>query len=88
MDTEDWKQFRKMGQNKRASNRQRSADLLAKEGIKFETKNFGAHLIVTHNNKTVDFWPGTGKFIFRDNGSYGRGVGNLIHRLKKEANDE
>ncbi len=67
-------------QIKRGNNREQSAQILKNAGISFESKNFGAHLIVTHNGKTVDFWPGTGKFIVRG-GTTGRGVYNLLRLL-------
>lgn len=62
---------------RRAGNRENSAKILADEGIKFESKNLGAHLIVSGHSITVDFWPGTGKWIIRG-GKTGRGVFNLL----------
>lgn len=71
---------------KRASNRESSAKRLAAEGIDFETKNDGAHLIVTANGRTVDFWPGTGLWIERGTQGQKRGVQRLINELKKGGN--
>lgn len=65
---------------RRASNRESSADLLTERGIEFEAKNGGVHLIVKHNEKTADFWPGTGKFIVRG-GRQGRGVFNMLQAI-------
>ena len=65
-------------QEKRAKNRERSAQLLIDRGVEFETKNDGAHLIVKTKYGPVDFWPGTGKFIPRPAGRSGRGVFNLL----------
>lgn len=65
---------------RRASNRESSADLLAERGIEFEAKNGGVHLIVKHNEKTADFWPGTGKFMVRG-GRQGRGVFNMLQAI-------
>lgn len=64
--------------NKRARNRERSAALLIDRGVKFETRNAGAHLIVTTKYGLVDFWPGAGKFMPRAAGKSGRGVFNLL----------
>jgi hypothetical protein len=64
-------------QKRRAGNRESSAKILADDGIKFESKNLGAHLIVRGELVTVDFWPGTGKWIVRG-GKTGRGVFNLL----------
>lgn len=65
---------------RRANNRESSADILTKSGIEFESKNLGAHLIVGQ----FDFWPGTGLFINRKTGKRGRGVRNLIKLLRSE----
>lgn len=67
---------------RRASNRELSADKLSGLGVQFESKNGGAHLIVKHGGLTVDFWPGTGKYIPRKPGAkHGRGVFNLLKLL-------
>jgi hypothetical protein len=66
---------------RRAKNRQSSAEMLAERGIQFETKNMGAHLVVSHDGKVADFWPGTGKYIPRGGGRPGRGVFNLLKLL-------
>lgn len=68
-----------MGHIRRANNRESSPRILAERGISFESKNEGAHLIVTIGGMVVDFWPGTGKFITRGPKSKtGRGVFNLL----------
>jgi hypothetical protein len=77
-DSEDWKAWKKDSQEKRAANRDASAEILRTKGIAFESKNGGAHLIV-HG---FDFWPGTGKWVRRRDGRKGRGVNNLIALLK------
>lgn len=63
---------------RRSKNRESSAAILTEHGVKFESKSTGVHLIVTHEGKVVDFWPGTGKYIVRGTGKSGRGVFNLI----------
>lgn len=68
-----------MGHIRRANNRESSPRILAERGVSFETKNDGAHLIVTIGELVVDFWPGTGKFITRSaKPKTGRGVFNLL----------
>lgn len=70
------------GKERRASNTTRSTSILTHLGIDFETKNNGAHLIVRHAGKTIDFWPSTGKYIPRAPGSkHGRGVFNMLKML-------
>ena len=68
-------------QQKREQNRLSGAEHLTKAGIQFTSKNDGAHLIITHANKIVDYWPGTGKFIFRNTGERGRGIFRLLQSL-------
>lgn len=69
-------------QLRRKTNRERSCSLLRFIGVEFEVKNDGAHLIVRHNGKTVDFWPGTGKYIPRvPKPKHGRGVFNMLQLL-------
>ena len=78
---EDFRTLTQIGQAKRKRNRAFSPQMLTDEGISYEEKNGGAHLIVNHDGRTVDFWPGTGKWISRSGGD-GRGVKNLIALLK------
>ena len=69
---------KKESQARRADNRDQSALLLTQAGIPFESKNHGAHLIVTCPHGMIDFWPGTGKWICRATGHESRGVHPLI----------
>ena len=71
---------------RRADNRASSGKILADHGVAHEVKNGGAHIIVTHGEKVIDFWPGTGKFIPRGFGRPGRGVFNLLKLLGVEVN--
>ena len=72
-------------QRRRANNRQSSPHMLKAAGFDFEVKNNGAHLIVSGPAGVADFWPGTGRFIFRQGGPQGRGVRRLIKQMRKEA---
>jgi hypothetical protein len=76
-----WRDVRAARRQKRANNRVDSASMLFVAGIKFETKNLGAHLIVHALGLTVDFWPGTGLWIVRNTKLQGRGVQRLIDSL-------
>lgn len=67
---------------KRANNRVSSAEVLKSNGVSFESNNHGVHLIVTHNDRVADFWPGTGKWKLRDSKDYHCGVFNLLKALK------
>lgn len=75
-----YQQRRIEGQLKRAANRQQSAQILKRAGVAFVTRNMGAHLTVTHGERSVDFWPGTGMWIDRS-GPKGRGVFKLLKHL-------
>ncbi len=72
--------MKKAGQDKRASNREKSPQMLEASGILFEIKNKGAHLVVEGDQCYIDFWPGTGKWKSR-NGKEGFGVRNLINHI-------
>ncbi len=77
----------KKSQQRRANNRDRSAALLRSNGVPFESKNGGAHLIVQGHQVLIDFWPGTG--LWQERGSIatrgfiatGRGVRSLVKRI-------
>ena len=73
----DLKEWRTAKQEKRASNREQSAQILMGKGIIFSSNNGGAHLIVEGKDCYIDFWPGTGKWHSR-NGDKGFGVRNLV----------
>lgn len=73
-----WRLMKAARQQKRADNRSRSADMLRQAGIAFEAKNDGAHLVVTAVGKTIDFWPGTGRWIVRGSPRACFGVRRLI----------
>jgi hypothetical protein len=81
-DAELWKLHKEARQIKRQSNRERGAGLLQSEGIGFEIKNDGAHLIIKHGGRVVDFWPGTGKWIDRAKPRHRRGVFDLLEWVK------
>jgi hypothetical protein len=77
-----WRAHRQASQDKRASNREESARLLAIAGITFSSKNSGAHLVVTAGLKTIDFWPGTGLWQERGAKKGRRGVQSLIQHCR------
>lgn len=70
---------------KQAHNRASSMHMLKKAGIGFERVDYaGKHLVVSHNGRTFDFWPGTGKWTERGTGKSSRGVRELIEELREE----
>lgn len=79
----DYAALKEAQRAKRQSNTQQSTALLQSRGIAFETKNRGAHLIVRHAGRVVDFWPSGGRFIEREGAkAQGRGVFNLLKALE------
>ena len=72
---------RRLGQQRRANNRASSAERLAGAGVRFESKNDGAHLIVEATPKRIDFWPGTGLWIVRGDPRRRYGVQKLIRHI-------
>jgi hypothetical protein len=77
---EMFNELRDLSKAKRAENRVASAKILSEKGLDFYTRNDGAHLIVSHESGTVDFWPGTGLWKVRG-GKRGRGVFKLLKHL-------
>lgn len=77
---EMWQEVRKAQQEKRADNRENSAQYLENRGIPFVEKNGGAHLIVEGDEGYIDFWPGTGRWRTR-NGRKGFGVRKLVEYI-------
>ncbi len=78
---EVFKIIKEEGKKKRASNLASSTQILIDNGINFESKNHGVHLVVKHNDKIADFWPSTGKFTIRGEVGYHRGIKNLLNKL-------
>jgi hypothetical protein len=71
---------------KRASTRATSAAFLDREGIAYDARNYGAHLILqAPKSGTIDFWPGTGRWTVRASGKEKRGVCKLVNLFKREA---
>lgn len=68
---------------KRKGNRCHGATRLTEEGISFERKNNGAHLIVETSNGKIDYWPGTGRWISRK-GDRGFGIAKLLSHIKRQ----
>jgi hypothetical protein len=73
--------LKEQSKKKRASNQENSTAILRALSLKFEQKNNGVHLIVKHNEKTVDFWPSTGRFICRSGKKGDYGIFNLLKHL-------
>jgi len=63
---------------KKLVNAEQSKALLVSQGVKFESKNEGLHLIVTGKAGLIDFWPSTGKFKPRGTAGFKRGVFQLL----------
>lgn len=72
--------FKEAGKIKRKANRERATQILDDAGISYASHNDGAHLIVIER---FDFWPGTGKWIDRTTGKSGRGIRNLLKKIKQ-----
>lgn len=69
-------------QEERRERRASHASTLRALGVNMQEKNQGAHLIIRRNGLTVDFWPGTERWMVRgESGRTRRGFGALLDRL-------
>lgn len=76
------------GKRRKKNNAKSSANMLSMNGIGFESKNDGLHLIVKHNGRVADLWPSTGKFNIRGDKRYFRGVRLLIKIMRGDYTEE
>jgi hypothetical protein len=78
----DW---RKVKQEKRASNTEQSTEILRRSGVVFSSPNGGAHLVVLAGPHVVDSWPSTGLWIIRKakTNARRRGVRKLVEFVEK-----
>ena len=80
-ESEDYRAWDKAKQQKRAKNREDSAQMLRDAGVQFLENNNGAHLIVTVGEHVFDFWPGTGLWKMRGSTQQHRGVRGLLKMI-------
>jgi len=82
---EVFNEMKRYKQERRASNTEKSTQILVDRGVKFDSKNGGAHLIVYADcGKVIDFWPSTGKFRVRGQKKFQGGVFKLLKKYIKE----
>lgn len=77
---DDFREWNKQKQAKRQNNAVSSTKLLNEFNVNYESKNGGVHLIISHENSKIDFWPTTGLWSTRK-GKKGRGVFRLLDFL-------
>lgn len=76
---EDFRAYDQYSRMKKQANKQFSTNLLIEQGIIFESKNEGLHLVIRTRKGNINFFPSTGLY----NGAVkGRGVYNLLKELK------
>jgi hypothetical protein len=78
-----WKAQKEAGQEKRAQNRESSAEYLIAQGIPYTSNNGGVHLIIQFKGRRADFWPGTGKWVFNATTTAPRAEGRGVRQLVK-----
>jgi hypothetical protein len=74
--------------HRKRKNMNGSMIMLGKNGINYESKNDGVHLVVSHKGRVADFWPTTGKFNIRGDKRYFRGVRLLIKIMRGDYSEE
>lgn len=78
---EDFRAYRAWRREKKKSNAERSLAKLDEYGISYQTKNY-THYIITHNGKTLDYYPSTGLWWDRANKKRHRGIRQLLNHLE------
>ena len=64
-------------------NREKALKVLNENQIHFEITKGGVHLVVqSPRGELIDYWPSTGLFISRLDKSRGRGIHNLLNKVK------
>lgn len=53
-------------------------------GVPFSIHNGGAHFVITHNGLTVDFWPGTERWICRTTTADAYTLKRMLQHLKRK----
>lgn len=70
--------LREFSREKREDNKTKSTEILKENGISFDIRNRGYHLIIRRQEGIVNFFPSTGRYT----GLFdGRGVFNLLREL-------
>ena len=76
---ENYRAYDHYNRMKKQANKKFSTELLIREGIEFESRDNGLHLVIRTRKGNINFFPSTGLF----NGALkGRGVYNLLKELK------
>lgn len=60
-----YRALRDLDKVERGDRRALAPQILLDNGVQFSEHNHGAHLVVTIPGMTIDFWPGTAKWITR-----------------------
>lgn len=82
--SEMWRDYHAMKQKKKRSNLAYSTKLLTDSGIEFVSHNMGIHLVITKQEKVIDFWPSTGLWWVRGNKKKSRGINQLIQFVRSD----
>lgn len=84
--TEMWREYHDDRQKKRERNRDSSTSFLKEQGVPFDSKNSGAHVMIRIAGLNIDFWPGTGLWrTTTPTKQEGRGVFKLFAYMEEHA---
>lgn len=89
--TEMWRDYKQSRQEKKHSNKDNSTATLDRNNIKYASHNNGVHLVIEAGQRTIDYWPSTGKFLVRPMPPSkrpipGRGIRQLLACVKSYTN--
>lgn len=76
-----WRAHRERDQERRRERREEAPKALRAAGIRFDSRNDGAHLILS-TTPIIDFWPGTAQWTIRGSFKPRYGLKQLIDYCK------
>ncbi|PWF25013.1 hypothetical protein DD235_02245 [Corticimicrobacter populi] len=79
---DDFRALNQYHKEQRAAGREAAPEALDAAGVRYTVHNGGAHIIVQHAGKRVDFWPGPGRWRDYKAGKRGYDIESLIDYLK------
>ena len=83
MDTEDWKEFKRIGKELKWKGYERAREKMFANGVDFIEKPNGHFIVYTNGKPLLDFWGTTGLVMIRNSQQRFYGVNNVLRLVAK-----